>query len=155
MAFVQYFIRQLTSELELAVSAVELYDNSLRVSLKIAAPPCSARAAALGALTADAQTEVTCCHNNSLQKREVLRLGRKSQGVLTSASVSFLSHSRDIPFALWQFRVFLCVLMLRDLICLHTYNANTSIVICKLCACLFGQIGSGCFHRTVSLYDLL
>jgi len=45
MAFVQYFIRQLTSELELAVSAVELYDNSLRVSLKIASPPCSARAA--------------------------------------------------------------------------------------------------------------
>lgn len=78
MAFVQYFIRQLTSELELAVSAVELYDNSLRVSLKIAAPP---RAAALGALTANAQTEVTCCHNNSLQKREVLRLGRESQRV--------------------------------------------------------------------------
>lgn len=105
MAFVQYFIRQLTSELELAVSAVELYDNSLRVSLKIAAPPCSARAAALGALTADAQTEVTCCHNNSLQKREVLRLGRKSQRVLTSASVSFFlpppiptSHLRSDRF---------------------------------------------------------
>lgn len=103
MAFVQYFIRQLTSELELAVSAVELYDNSLRVSLKIAAPPCSARAAALGALTADAQTEVTCCHNNSLQKREVLRLGRKSQRVLTSASVSFppslpTSHLRSDRF---------------------------------------------------------
>lgn len=98
MAFVQYFIRQLTSELELAVSAVELYDNSLRVSLKIAAPPCSARAA-------DAQTEVTCCHNNSLQKREVLRLGRKSQGVSTSASVSFFlslplatSHLRSDSF---------------------------------------------------------